>query len=323
MPRRPPIEDERWMRIALAQARRGEGLTRPNPPVGAVLVRNGRLLGRGFHRRAGRPHAEINALRAAGDAARGATLYVTLEPCSTWGRAPPCTEQIIARGIRRVVIGCPDPNPNHAGRGVRILRRAGLSVTVGVCGPECAGLVAPFHSWITRGLPYVTLKLGASLDGRIADARGRSRWITGPEARREAHRLRRRVDAILVGRGGSRSAPASSAMAIPSRRWSSSRRGARRPTAARSPGAASRPPCCPRPAAGSPRDASCGCSARGACSMSCARGAVTWRPPSCARVARMRSGGSPRPSCSARTENRPSPERTGRSTERPGSPSRM
>ncbi len=185
---------------AIALARRAEGLTRPNPPVGAVLVKHGRVVGEGYHRRAGGPHAEVFAFRKAGAKARGATLYVTLEPCSTWGRTPPCVEAIMKHGVKRVVVGVRDPNPRHAGRGLDILRQAGIEVVTGVEAGACQALLDPFASWMTRKRPWVTLKMGVSLDGRIADASGRSRWITGPEARREVHSLRRRVDAILVGR---------------------------------------------------------------------------------------------------------------------------
>lgn len=191
--------DERWMGRALELSRHGEGLTRPNPPVGAVLVRRGRVVGEGYHRRAGGPHAEIVALRQAGPGARGATLYVTLEPCSTWGRTPPCTDAVLASGVRRVVVSARDPNPRHAGRGIRLLRRAGLRVDVGVLAGEGAALVAPFAKWVTTGLPFVTVKLGMTVDGKIADAAGVSRWITGPAARRQVQALRRRADAVLVG----------------------------------------------------------------------------------------------------------------------------
>jgi len=197
----PAKNDEFWMRQAFELARRAEGLTRPNPPVGAVVVARGRMVGAGYHRRAGGPHAEVYALRAAGALARGATLYVTLEPCSTWGRTPPCTAAVIRAGVRRVVFAVADPNPRHAGRGRAILRRAGIAVTSGVCAREGAELIAPFASWILRGRPRVTLKLGMSLDGRIADAAGASRWITGPAARRWVQDLRRRCDAIMVGAG--------------------------------------------------------------------------------------------------------------------------
>ncbi|MCA1808005.1 MAG: bifunctional diaminohydroxyphosphoribosylaminopyrimidine deaminase/5-amino-6-(5-phosphoribosylamino)uracil reductase RibD [Lentisphaerae bacterium] len=185
-------------------ARRGEGLTRPNPPVGALVVSRGVVLGRGWHRRAGGPHAEVLALAQAGARARGATLYVTLEPCSTVGRTPACVPAIIAAGIRRVVVAVRDPNPRHRGRGLRQLRRAGLNVLDGVCAAEAGELLAPFAKWIVSGLPYVTLKMAVSLDGKIADAAGRSRWITGATARREVQSLRRRADAIMVGVGTAR-----------------------------------------------------------------------------------------------------------------------
>ncbi|MEN9261907.1 MAG: bifunctional diaminohydroxyphosphoribosylaminopyrimidine deaminase/5-amino-6-(5-phosphoribosylamino)uracil reductase RibD [Thermostichus sp. HHBFW_bins_43] len=185
---------------AIAQARKGEGLTRPNPPVGAVLVKNGCLLAEGFHPKAGSPHAEIIVLTAVGGRAHGADLYVTLEPCSTWGRTPPCTDAIIRAGIRRVIAGTTDPNPKHAGRGFQLLREANVAVSVGVCEPECKALIEPFAMLQREGRPFVTLKLGMSLDGRIADRYGHSRWITGPSARSQVHALRRRVDGILIGR---------------------------------------------------------------------------------------------------------------------------
>lgn len=195
------LADEPWMHRALALARQAEGLTRPNPPVGAVLVRNGLVVGEGYHRMAGGPHAEIVALRKAGAKARGATLYVTLEPCSTFGRTPPCTEAILAAGIKRVVVSVLDPNPLHAGRGLDVLRAKGIQVTQGICAADGSALLAPFAKWITTGLPLVTLKLGMTLDGRIAEADGTSRWITGPESRALVQDLRRSSDAILIGFG--------------------------------------------------------------------------------------------------------------------------
>ncbi len=187
------------MRVALEQARAGEGCTRPNPPVGAVLVRKGKAMVQGYHRKAGGPHAEAGVLREAGARARGATLYVTLEPCSTQGRTPPCTEAILASGVARVVVGASDPNPSHAGRGLRILRRAGLEVTARVCEAEARELIEPFGKWIQTGRPWVTLKLGMTLDGRIADVDGASRWITGSKSRALTQSYRRRCDAVLVG----------------------------------------------------------------------------------------------------------------------------
>lgn len=193
--------DEHWMQQALDLARRGVGLTRPNPPVGALVVKNSRIVGEGYHRKAGGPHAEIYALRSAGRAARGATLYVTLEPCSTWGRTPPCTEAIVEAGIRRVVAAMTDPNPRHSGKGFRWLRAHNVEVRSGICRSEAFRLIEPFTKWVTTGMPWVTLKLGLTFDGRIADARGRSQWITGVDARNWVHRLRRTADAILVGAG--------------------------------------------------------------------------------------------------------------------------
>ncbi|MFA6174562.1 MAG: bifunctional diaminohydroxyphosphoribosylaminopyrimidine deaminase/5-amino-6-(5-phosphoribosylamino)uracil reductase RibD [Kiritimatiellales bacterium] len=192
---------EPFMQRALALARRGEGLTRPNPPVGAVLVQDGKIISEGFHKKAGGPHAEVNCLKPAAGNLESAILYVTLEPCSTYGRTPPCTELILARGIRRVVIGAKDPNPAHAGRGIRILRRAGVEVVTGVCRTEAEALIAPFAKRILTGMPYVTLKLAATIDGRIADASGKSKWITGPQARAKVQVLRRSADAIMVGAG--------------------------------------------------------------------------------------------------------------------------
>lgn len=193
--------DARWMAEALRLAGLGEGLTRPNPPVGAVVVRGGKVVGHGYHRRAGGPHAEVYALRQAGRLAKGATLYVTLEPCSTWGRTPPCTDAIIASGVKRVVAAVRDPNPRHAGRGFRLLRRAGIAVEVGVRGREANELIAPFASCLLLNRPFVTVKLAVSVDGRIADATGRSKWISGEASRREVQAMRRRSDAVMVGAG--------------------------------------------------------------------------------------------------------------------------
>lgn len=196
-----PESDLKWMRRTLALARRAEGMTRPNPPVGAIVVKNGERVGQGWHKKAGGPHAEVFALRQAGAKARGATLYVTLEPCSTSGRTPPCTEAILRAGISRVVVGSADPNPKHAGRGLRLLRKAGVQVEVGVCHDEAAALIAPFACHMLRRRPFFTLKLGLSLDGRLADHTHSSRWITGPEARNVVQAMRRSSDAILVGAG--------------------------------------------------------------------------------------------------------------------------
>lgn len=191
--------DEKWMHEALCLARLGIGKTRPNPPVGAVVVSKGRIVGRGYHRLAGTDHAEIVALKDAGRRAKGSTLYVTLEPCSTFGRTPPCTRAILSAGIIKVVVSAMDPNPAHNGRGLRLLKRAGLKVIDGVCESEGRILIAPFAKWIKTGMPYVTLKLGTSIDGKISDPSGASRWITSVDSRKIVMQLRGEVDAILVG----------------------------------------------------------------------------------------------------------------------------
>ncbi|MDD5677690.1 MAG: bifunctional diaminohydroxyphosphoribosylaminopyrimidine deaminase/5-amino-6-(5-phosphoribosylamino)uracil reductase RibD [Kiritimatiellae bacterium] len=190
-----------WMARALALARRGVGLTRPNPPVGAVIVRAHHAVGQGWHHRSGGLHAEALAIQDAGARARNSTLYVTLEPCCTQGRTPPCTRAIIQSGIRRVVMAARDPNPRHNGRGAAILRKAGVEVIEDFGAPEARKLIAPFTQWIRTLRPYLTLKVAISLDGKIADECGRSRWITGPAARRQVQAWRRSADAILVGAG--------------------------------------------------------------------------------------------------------------------------
>ena len=189
------------MALALAEARRGLGLTSPNPAVGAVIVRGDKVVARGYHHQAGLPHAEIEALRALKkpDLARGATIYVTLEPCSTHGRTPPCVEAILQAGLRRVVIGAIDPNPAHAGRGVEILRAGGVAVTVGILGDECRELNAAFNHWIVTKTPLVIAKAGMSLDGRLTRPPGEGQWLTSEAARKDAQKLRAQVDAILVG----------------------------------------------------------------------------------------------------------------------------
>lgn len=198
-----PSKDADYMQEAISCARNGIGCTRPNPPVGAIVVAaDGSIIGRGFHRKAGTPHAEVNAIADCGDAdLSGATIYVTLEPCSTTGRTPPCTNLIIRKRIARVVIGCVDPNPKHAGRGITILKDAGIEVTSGVREQECRALIEPFASAMLRKRPWVTLKLAMSLDGRIADSTGASKWITGPESRDFVQQLRKESDAIIVGAG--------------------------------------------------------------------------------------------------------------------------
>jgi len=207
----PVNSDLKFLCQALALARRGYGQTSPNPMVGAVLVKRDRIIGRGWHRRAGGPHAEIEALHDAQKRAlnpRGATLYVTLEPCCTQGRTPPCTQAIIAAGIKRVVAGTTDPNPKHAGKGFRILRRAGIAAECLGDQPdaaaekiarECARLNESFNHWIVRGTPFVTVKAAMTLDGKIATADGESKWITGEKARAQGMTLRHGHDAILVG----------------------------------------------------------------------------------------------------------------------------
>ncbi len=190
------------MRRALRLARRSHGRTSPNPMVGAVLVKADKVIGQGWHHRAGEPHAEIEALLDAerkGASPRGATLYVTLEPCCTHGRTPPCTDAIKAAGIRRVVVAATDPNPAHAGRGFRILRRAGIQVTTGVLADEAARLNEAFNHWIVHRTPFVTVKAAMTLDGKSATASGESKWITGEKARAEGMKLRQGADAILVG----------------------------------------------------------------------------------------------------------------------------
>lgn len=192
--------DEKFMREALREAAKGVSHTHPNPAVGAVIVRGGKIISRGWHHAAGRPHAEIEAIAELKSPAlaRGATIYVTLEPCSTHGRTPPCTDAIRAAGFARVVFGATDSNPRHAGRAGRILRRAGIEVTDGVLGDECTALNAAWNKWIATGLPYVIAKAGMTLDGRISSLPD-SRWITSEASRRDAMRLRRQVQAILVG----------------------------------------------------------------------------------------------------------------------------
>lgn len=190
-------QDERFMRRALALARRGAGRTSPNPCVGAVVASNGKIIGEGWHRRAGEAHAEVEALR--GVKARGATLYVTLEPCCTHGRTPPCTDAIIGAGIRRVVVAATDPNPKHRGRGLRLLRKAGVQVEAGLLAQEATALNPAFNKWITTGMPLVIAKAALSLDGKMATRTGDSKWITSEASRRVAHQLRAQVDAVMVG----------------------------------------------------------------------------------------------------------------------------
>lgn len=194
------VADEKFMRAALAQARRAFGLTSPNPAVGAVLAIGDRIVARGHHARAGAAHAEVECLNAYRSALpKNATLYVTLEPCSTTGRTGACTERIVSAGVRNVVIGAIDPNPQHAGHGVEILRAQGVNVRTGVLADECATLNEPFNKWIVTRLPFVIAKCGMSLDGRLTRPPGEDRWLTSTAARRDAQALRASVDAILIG----------------------------------------------------------------------------------------------------------------------------
>ncbi len=195
----PPTDDERFMDAALAQAKAGR--PSPNPHVGAAVVKNGEVIAAAHHERAGADHAEVAALRAAGEAANGATLYVTLEPCNHHGRTPPCTNAIIAAKVARVVIGCRDPNPHVEGKGIEALKAAGIEVVLGVREEKARSVIAPWSKHITTGLPYVSLKLALSLDGRIATRTGESKWVTGPDARAKVHLLRSRNDACAIGIG--------------------------------------------------------------------------------------------------------------------------
>jgi len=192
--------DEKYMRMALRLAEKARGRTSPNPMVGAVVVKAGKIISRGFHRRAGEPHAEAMALKKAGKAAQGATIYVTLEPCSHTGkRTPPCTPLVLQSGVQRVVVAMIDPNPRVSGGGIKSLQKAGIDVIAGVLEAEARKLNEAFIKHITTGMPFVTLKIAQTLDGKIATASGESKWITGEKAREEGHRLRNINDAILVG----------------------------------------------------------------------------------------------------------------------------
>lgn len=191
--------DEKYMRIAIGLAKRAEGMTSPNPIVGAVVVKDGRIVGKGYHRAAGLSHAEVDALLEARDRARGATLYVTLEPCDHFGRTPPCTDLIIRTGIRRVVAGMPDPNPINNGRGMKRLAKHGIKTVVGLLADDVRSINKVYTKYITKNLPYVTIKVAQSLDGKIATRSGDSRWITAGDSRCFVHRLRSKVDAVMVG----------------------------------------------------------------------------------------------------------------------------
>ncbi|MEO0532716.1 MAG: bifunctional diaminohydroxyphosphoribosylaminopyrimidine deaminase/5-amino-6-(5-phosphoribosylamino)uracil reductase RibD [Cyanobacteria bacterium P01_A01_bin.123] len=195
-----PIETDRvWMQRALALARQGLGRTSPNPMVGAVVVQAGESVGEGFHPKAGEPHAEVFALRAAGDRAQGATLYVNLEPCNHYGRTPPCSEAVIRAGIGRVVVGMVDPDPRVAGGGIARLKAAGIAVTVGIEEADCQQLNEAFVHRVRYQRPFGILKYAMTLDGKIATPTGHSAWVSGPESRAQVHQLRAECDAVIVG----------------------------------------------------------------------------------------------------------------------------
>ncbi|MGC8828910.1 MAG: bifunctional diaminohydroxyphosphoribosylaminopyrimidine deaminase/5-amino-6-(5-phosphoribosylamino)uracil reductase RibD [Verrucomicrobiia bacterium] len=194
--------DEELMRLAIRLAKRAEGMTSPNPIVGAVLYKNGIIIGKGYHKRAGLPHAEIEAINNArknGFSPEGSTLYVTLEPCSTYGRTPPCVDAIVKEKIREVVVGATDPNPKHSGRAFKMLESAGIIVKSGILKAECENLNEAFNHWIINKTPFVILKAAMTLDGKIATITGDSKWITNPISRKFGMQLRKRADAILVG----------------------------------------------------------------------------------------------------------------------------
>lgn len=191
--------DTKYMKRALTLARKGIGRTSPNPAVGCVIVKDGRIVGEGWHKRAGTPHAEVHALAMAGDAGRGADVYVTLEPCCHTGRTSPCSDALIRAGVRRVVAGSPDPNPLVSGGGLEALRLAGIETVCGVLEEECRAINRPFLKHVASGHPYVTYKCAMTLDGKIATVTGESRWISCEESRRYVHRLRARCDAVMVG----------------------------------------------------------------------------------------------------------------------------
>ena len=193
-------QDEQFMRLALKEARKGVGRTSPNPCVGAVIVKNGQVIAKGYHQKAGLPHAEINAISKSSESLFDTTIYVTLEPCSHTGKTPPCSQAILDIGFSRVVVGMTDPNPLVNGSGIDLLRSNGVEVKSGVLEQECKELNFPFIKHITQGIPWVIMKAGVSLDGRLNYQRGYNGWITGEQSGREVHKLRNSVDAILVGR---------------------------------------------------------------------------------------------------------------------------
>ncbi|MBI4217648.1 MAG: bifunctional diaminohydroxyphosphoribosylaminopyrimidine deaminase/5-amino-6-(5-phosphoribosylamino)uracil reductase RibD, partial [Elusimicrobia bacterium] len=192
-------DDEKWMKYALSLAEKGIGGASPNPLVGCVIVKNHRILGEGYHARFGGPHAEIAALRACNQSAKGATLYVNLEPCCHWGKTPPCTEAILRSGVKRVVVAIQDPNPLVKNKGLPTLKKSGLRVQVGTCDSQAKELNRSFIKYMTEKKPYVLLKSALSLDGKIATSSGQSQWISSSTARQFSYRMRTEVDAILVG----------------------------------------------------------------------------------------------------------------------------
>lgn len=192
-------QDQIWMRRAIELARQGHYSTKPNPNVGCVIVKDGVVVGEGFHPKAGQPHAEVFAMRQAGDQARGATAYVTLEPCAHYGRTPPCAKGLVEAGVAKVMVACPDPNPLVAGKGVQILKDAGIEVEVGICEDEAHPLNDGFLKAMATGMPYVRLKIASSLDGRTAMASGESKWITGSEARQDVQHWRAISGAVITG----------------------------------------------------------------------------------------------------------------------------
>jgi len=195
------MDDEFWMRMALHLAEKGKGRTSPNPMVGAVLLKRGKVVGEGYHAQAGEPHAEIIAIKKAGEKAKGATLFLNLEPCTHYGKTPPCVPAVIEAGVRKVIVGMEDPNPLVKGRGMVLLKQAGLDVKLGVLEKECYRLNEAFCKYIVRHEPFIILKVAATLDGKLATRNGESQWITGETSRRFVHRLRDQVDGVVVGIG--------------------------------------------------------------------------------------------------------------------------
>lgn len=191
--------DEKYMRMAISLAKKGIGKTSPNPAVGAVLIKDGKVIAQAYHRRAGSMHAEALAIERAGKRARGSTLYCTLEACTHYGRTPPCVDAILASGIKRAVFAAKDPNPINCGRGIEMLKKAGIETRCGILVSLSADLNKPFIKFMKKRLPYVTIKMAQSIDGKIADSRGRSKWITSEPSRRFAHKLRAENDAVMVG----------------------------------------------------------------------------------------------------------------------------